>query len=54
MTFDSYYNIKVKLPSIATQKQIAAVLQNIDRKIALNRAINRNFFAFLAYVESFS
>ena len=54
MTFDSYYNIKVKLPSIATQKQIAAVLQNIDRKIALNRAINRNFFAFLAYVDSFS
>ena len=40
MTFDSYYNIKVKLPKIEEQKLIASVLQNFDRKIALNRQIN--------------
>ena len=42
MTFDSYYNISVSLPSLQEQKQIASVLSNLDRKIALNRAINRN------------
>ncbi|MBD5284547.1 MAG: type I restriction endonuclease subunit S [Bacteroides sp.] len=42
MTFDSYYNIKVKLPSVETQTRIAMILQSIDRKIALNREINRN------------
>ncbi len=40
MTFDSYYNIKVKLPKIEEQKLIASVLQNLDRKITLNRQIN--------------
>ena len=42
MTFDSYYNIKVKLPDINTQNLVAEVLQSIDRKIATNREINRN------------
>ena len=42
MTFDSYYNIKVKLPEIEEQKQIASVLQNLDAKIAINRQINDN------------
>ena len=42
MTFDSYYNIKVKLPSVETQTRIAKILQSIDRKIALNREVNRN------------
>ena len=42
MTFDSYYNIKVKLPDLATQQQVAAVLIDIDNKIILNRAINHN------------
>ena len=45
MTFDSYYNISVSLPSLEEQKQIASVLYNLDRKIALNRAINRNLEA---------
>ena len=42
MTFDSYYNIKVKLPVIEVQRQIATVFYNIDSKIALNRQINHN------------
>ena len=45
MTFDSYYNIKVKLPSVETQTRIAKILQSIDRKIALNREVNRNLEA---------
>ena len=45
MTFDSYYNIKVKLPEIEEQKQIASVLQNLDAKIAINRQINDNLEA---------
>lgn len=40
MTFDSYYHIKVKLPDIETQHQIASVLANLDKKIALNRQTN--------------
>ena len=42
MTFDSYYNIKVKLPDLTTQQHLAAVLVNIDKKIVLNHAINQN------------
>ena len=42
MTFDSYYNIKVKLPDLTTQRQLATILRNLDDKIALNRAINQN------------
>ncbi len=45
MTFDSYYNIKVKLPDLTTQQHLAAVLENIDKKIALNYAINQNLEA---------
>lgn len=35
----------ISLPSLQEQKQIASVLSNLDRKIALNRAINRNLVA---------
>lgn len=42
MTFDSYYNIDVELPDLDTQRRIASVLSNLDRKIALNRQINTN------------
>ncbi len=45
MTFDSYYNIKVKLPDLTTQRHLATILVNIDKKIALNRAINQNLEA---------
>lgn len=45
MTFDSYYNIKVSLPSIDIQNKIANILQSLDQKIALNRQINQNLEA---------
>ena len=42
MTFDSYYNLTVSLPSIEIQKKVSAILYSIDNKIAINREINRN------------
>lgn len=40
MTFDSYYNIKIHLPSKSIQDKIAKFLSTLDRKISLNRSIN--------------
>ena len=40
MTFDSYYNLNVKLPPLESQQKIAAVLSSLDDKIALNRRMN--------------
>lgn len=40
MTFDSYYNLNVKLPPLASQQKIAAVLSALDDKIVLNRRMN--------------
>lgn len=40
MTFDSYYNIKVKLPELSTQQKIASILSSLDSKIELNNRIN--------------
>lgn len=42
MTFDSYYNIRVSLPTVSVQNVVSKILQKIDRKIALNWEINRN------------
>ena len=42
MTFQSYYSIKVSLPSIEKQRQISTALYNLDKKISLNRQINHN------------
>jgi type I restriction enzyme S subunit len=43
MTNDSYYDIKVKLPDIETQKRISLMLRNIDSKIiSLSEIIDRN------------
>ena len=42
MTFDSYYNIKVNLPSQTIQVKVANVLKAIDKKIDINSEINRN------------
>lgn len=41
MTFDSYYNIKVRIPSLEEQKKIAKILSDIDQKISLNNSINK-------------
>ena len=42
MTFDSYYNLVIKLPSLAIQNTISSILWNIERKIQLNNKINDN------------
>ena len=42
MTFDSYYNLKILLPDLETQKKIADIIKNIDNKIAVNTSINDN------------
>ena len=45
MTFNSYYDLKVKLPEIPTQKLISKVLSDLDAKIELNNRINRELEA---------
>lgn len=45
MTFNSYYDLKVKLPDLPTQKAIAKVLSDLDAKIELNNKINRELEA---------
>ena len=40
MTYDSYYQIKVSLPSIEIQNKIGRALYQIDQKIALNTRMN--------------
>ena len=40
MTFDSYYNIKVSLPSLTEQNRIAILLQKLDKTIAVKQQIN--------------
>ena len=42
MTFDSYYNISIKLPSLVIQNTISSILWNIEKKIQLNTKINDN------------
>lgn len=42
---DKIKDCVVWVPSLQEQKQIASVLSNLDRKIALNRATNRNLEA---------
>ena len=42
MTFDAYYNLRIKLPSLTNQKIISQILRNIESKIELNRKVNDN------------
>lgn len=42
MTFDSYYQIEVKIPTLEAQKRIASMLKALDSKININEQINRN------------
>ena len=42
MTFDSYYNLKINLPSLETQQKIAKILSDIDDKIGVLHQINDN------------
>lgn len=41
MTFGAYYGIKIKLPELKIQKQIAKVLSDLDNKIEINNKINQ-------------
>lgn len=45
MTFNSYYDLHIKLPDLSTQKSIAKVLSDLDAKIELNNRINRELEA---------
>lgn len=45
MTFDNYYGLKIFLPNIEKQTIIAQILQTLDKKITINRAINQNLEA---------
>ena len=45
MTIDSYYGIRVTLPSVEEQNKIAHILQSLDKKIDINRQINDNLEA---------
>ena len=40
MTFNSYCDLKIYLPSLETQQKIAAVLSSLDQKIEVNSRIN--------------
>ncbi len=53
MTFGAYYSIKVKLPSLSTQKQIAKVLSDLDAKIELNNQINTELEAMAKLVYDY-
>ena len=45
LTNEALLGLKIKLPSLATQKEIANILSALDDKIELNNAINRNLEA---------
>ena len=45
MTFDSYYNIKVNLPSLERQRTISSIFSNFDKKLRINHRINQNLEA---------
>ncbi|TDY14150.1 restriction endonuclease subunit S [Meridianimaribacter flavus] len=45
MTFGAYYGIKISLPELKVQKQIAKVLSDLDAKIEVNNKINQELEA---------
>jgi len=42
MTFESYYNLQIKLPSLEIQNQVAGLIALLSNKIHLNNQINDN------------
>ena len=42
MTFDSYYDIKVQLPTLDIQKKVADTIKSINNKITINNQLNDN------------
>ena len=53
MTFGAYYGIKIKLPELKTQKQIAKVLSDLDAKIEVNNKINQELEAMAKLVYDY-
>ncbi|MDD2402954.1 MAG: restriction endonuclease subunit S [Victivallaceae bacterium] len=53
MTFNSYYDLHIKLPDLSTQKAIAKVLSDLDAKIELNNRINRELEAMAKMVYDY-
>ena len=53
MTFESYYQQKVYLPSLEKQKAISKALRSIDSKISLNEQINRNLEELARLIYSY-
>jgi len=47
MTFDSYYNLRIKLPNLEIQNQVAEVIATLSAKIALNNQLNDNLSNYL-------
>lgn len=45
ITRTTFEGIEVEIPTLETQKKIAAILSALDEKIATNRAINENLYA---------
>ena len=45
MTFDSYYSLAIKLPSLAIQNTVSSILWSIEEKIQLNTKLNDNLEA---------
>lgn len=45
ITFELLSEYTFPIPALDEQKKIASIISNLDRKIALNRAINRNLAA---------
>ena len=53
MTFGAYYDIKVQLPELEIQSQIAKVLSDLDSKIELNNKINADLEAMAKLIYDF-
>lgn len=53
MTFSAYYGIKVNLPKLSIQKQIAKILSDLDTKIELNNKINQELEAMAKMIYDY-
>jgi type I restriction enzyme S subunit len=49
MTFDSYYGLKIKLPSLNIQNKVAEKIAAISNKIEINNQLNDNLSYYLFY-----
>lgn len=52
LSIDAMENMPLLLPTLEEQRQITKLLSNLDKKIALNRAINRNLEAIITNITN--